>query len=193
MRTHRILSLLLAAVLALLPGFAHGTSEQALQEQVDALVAQIAELQQQDQTFVYDGETYHVSNGTQYANEHLKQTDDYYPFFDKLMETSLAHSDKIAELYLQEVRLLNQLAVLWGYDNYMSYALEERYGIDVDVVALTNTVVESFSKSWQPLAWLAYLASEPDNQKFLDEDDFLKEAAALYGELCPTIRHFWNR
>lgn len=46
MRTHRILSLLLAAVLALLPGFAQGTSEQALQEQVDALVAQIAELQQ---------------------------------------------------------------------------------------------------------------------------------------------------
>ena len=101
MRTHRILSLLLAAVLALLPGFAHGTSEQALQEQVDALVAQIAELQQQDPTFVYNGETYHVSNGTQYANEHLKQTDDYYPFFDKLMEASLAHSDKIAELYLQ--------------------------------------------------------------------------------------------
>lgn len=89
MRTHRILSLLLAAVLALLPGFAQGTSEQALQEQVDALVAQIAELQQQDPTFVYDGETYHVSDGTQYANEHLKQTDDYYPFFDKLMEASL--------------------------------------------------------------------------------------------------------
>lgn len=61
MRTHRILSLLLAAVLALLPGFAQGTSEQALQEQVDALVAQIAELQQQDPTFVYNGETYHVS------------------------------------------------------------------------------------------------------------------------------------
>lgn len=188
MRTHRILSLLLAAVLALLPGFAQGTSEQALQEQVDALVAQIAELQQQDPTFVYDGETYHVSNGTQYANEHLKQTDDYYPFFDKLMEASLAHSDKIAELYLQEVRLLNQLAALWGYDNYMSYALKERYGIDVDVVALTDTVVESFSKSWQPLAWLAYLATEPDNQKFLDEDDFLKEAAALYGELCPDYQ-----
>ena len=103
------------------------------------------------------------------------------------MEASLAHSDKIAELYLQEVRLLNQLAVLWGYDNYMSYALEERYGIDVDVVALTDTVVESFSKSWQPLAWLAYLATEPDNQKFLDEDDLLKEAAALYGELCPDL------
>lgn len=188
MRTYRILSLLLAAVLALLPGFAQGTSEQALQEQVDALVAQIAELQQQDPTFVYDGETYHVSNGTQYANEHLKQTDDYYPFFDKLMEASLAHSDKIAELYLQEVRLLNQLAALWGYDNYMSYALKERYGIDVDVVALTDTVVESFSKSWQPLAWLAYLATEPDNQKFLDEDDFLKEAAALYGELCPDYQ-----
>lgn len=80
MRTHRILSLLLAAVLALLPGFARGTSEQALQEQVDALVVQIAE-QQQDPTFVYDSETYHVSDGAQCANEHLKQTDDYYPCF----------------------------------------------------------------------------------------------------------------
>lgn len=68
--------------------------------------------------------------------------------FDKLMETSLTHSDKIAEPYLQEVRLLNQLAGLWGFDNYMSYAPKERYGIDV--VALTDTMVESFSKSWHP-------------------------------------------
>ena len=41
MRTHRILSLLLAAILALLPGFAQGTSEQALQEQVDALAYEL--------------------------------------------------------------------------------------------------------------------------------------------------------
>lgn len=89
------------------------------------------------------------------------------PVFDKLMETSLTHSDKIAEPYLQEVRLLNQLAGLWGFDNYMSYAPKERYGIDV--VALTDTMVESFSKSWHPLAWLASLVSEPDSQKFLGE------------------------
>ena len=123
-----------------------------LQEQVDALVAQIMSCSSRIQrlsTMVKPIMSRMALNTPTNISSRPTIT---ILFFDKLMEASLAHSDKIAELYLQEVRLLNQLAVLWGYDNYMSYALEERYGIDVDVVALTDTVVESFSKSWQPLS-----------------------------------------
>lgn len=135
----RILSLLLA----LAPGPALGVTEDALRQQSDALVSQIMELVLQDTTFEYDGKTYSIKNGLEYARRHLLTEGDS-PFCDALLEASLAHSDEVGELYLEEVRLLNELAGLKGFGNYMDYACEVLYGIDFSVSPMLETIAAGF-------------------------------------------------
>lgn len=55
-----------------------------------------------DSTFEYKGEIYHIRRDINYANEHFAQTEDYYPYYDALMEAYLACSDEICALYLAE-------------------------------------------------------------------------------------------
>lgn len=183
----RILSLLLALLLALAPGLALGVTENALRQQSDALVSQIMELVLQDTTFEYDGKSYSIKNGLEYANRHLLTEDDS-PFCDALLEASLAHSDEVGELYLEEVRLLNELAELKGFSNYMDYACEVLYGIDFSVSPMLETIAAGFPATWELVSDLGALSSTPDAQTFLEEDDFLREAAAFYGTLCPDYQ-----
>ena len=66
-------------------------------------------------------------------------------------------------------------------------------GIDFSVSPMLETIAAGFPATWELVSDLGALSSTPDAQTFLEEDDFLREAAAFYGTLCPTISPCWNR
>ena len=95
-----------------------------------------------ERTFTYQGETFLIREGLNYANTFLRGTDDYDPFCTALMEAQLAQSADQGELFLQAAKLLNAYAVKQGYKNYLEYSAWQ-YGMPSDISQLTQRIAQS--------------------------------------------------
>ena len=74
-----------------------------------------------------------------------KQIEELQVEVDNLNENSPTYNDESAALYVQIITLNNQLAALYGYDNYYEYASENVYDRDYkaeDLAAFREYVIE---------------------------------------------------
>ena len=185
----RLLSAGLALVLMVLPVFALAETDKTgtLEKQIDGLVEQINALLVADPAFEYNGETFHLSDGVAYANEFFWQTEDYYPYCDALLEARIEYSNQIGELYLQEVALRNQLAGEYGYDNYVELAYDI-FEIDFDMTETATLILQSYPRSINFLMWNGNVRDSMSGAVFLDREAFLRDAAAMYGQISPEYQ-----
>lgn len=160
----------------------------ALMEQIVALDAQIYDLAAKDYTFTYDGETYNTNDGILYANNYLMNTDDYYPFCDALQQACIERSNDIGELFLELVEVRNEYAQLFGYDNYLEYETAMRGLDDGDAEIIIQALIDYMPKTLHFLAWNDWTtASNPDGIP-LEEEQFMHQAAAFYGNISPNYQ-----
>ncbi len=141
-----------------------------------------------ERTFTYQGETFLIREGLNYANTFLRGTDDYDPFCTALMEAQLAQSADQGELFLQAAKLLNAYAVKQGYKNYLEYSAWQ-YGMPSDISQLTQRIAQSLPMTVRFLFMRnGWLLTPIEAEGIIDMPAFWEQAARMYGKLSPEYQ-----
>lgn len=141
-----------------------------------------------ERTFTYQGETFLIREGLEYANTFLRGTDDYDPFCTALMEAQLVQSAEQGELFLQAAKLLNAYAVKQGYENYLEYSAWQ-YGMPSDISQLTQRIQESLPMTVRFLSMhCGWLLTPIEAEGIIDIPAFWEQAAGMYGKLSPEYQ-----
>lgn len=141
-----------------------------------------------ERTFTYQGETFLIQEGLEYANTFLRGTDDYDPFCTALMEAQLAQSAEMGELFLKAAKLLNAYAVKQGYENYLAYSAWQ-YGMPGDISQLTQRIAQSLPMTVRFLFMhCGWLLKPIEAEGIIDIPAFWEQAARMYGKLSPEYQ-----
>lgn len=141
-----------------------------------------------ERTFTYQGETFLIREGLEYANTFLRGTDDYDPFCTALMEAQLVQSAEQGELFLQAAKLLNAYAVKQGYENYLEYSAWQ-YGMPSDISQLTQRIQQSLPMTVRFLfTHNGWLLTPIEAEGIIDMPAFWEQAAGMYGKLSPEYQ-----
>lgn len=139
-------------------------------------------------TFTYQGETFLLREGLEYANTFLTGTEDYDPFSTALMEVQLVQSTKQGELFLQAAKLLNAYAVKQGYENYLECSAWQ-YGMPGDISQLTQRIAQSLPMTVRFLFMHnGWLLKPIEAEGIIDIPAFWEQAARMYGKLSPKYQ-----
>ena len=183
---HRWISVLLVCMLVLMPGISCAQEESAwdvLYAEGEAMYARMSALTAEEATFEFQGETYALREGVDYANKNLFGTADYDLYCTALMEAMIARSNRIGEAFLEEIRKLNETAVSLGYEHYLDYQWQS-YGLDGDPGDVLRMFMTQYPKTFGFILENNWL-SEEDLESALDDQTLLEIAAQAYGQIDP--------